>query len=123
MAMKPDIMCVKFTENTHHAPYPAIEIHSKSLPSPFNVCIIRASHDIGANIAYSFATAGATAIAICAPQAESAQVEAFPTTIQDSLGRIDALVYNVGYSGLWETRTPSTPHDFATALDVNCKGL
>lgn len=151
MATNPDIMGLTFTTTTHHAPYPAIEPKPGSLPSPFNVCIVGASRDIGASIAYSFATAGATAIGICAPQVEidvspipsklkelnastrliylpcdvtvSSDVEAFASRIQDALGHIDVLVYNASYFGPWETRTASTPHDFSNALDVNCKGL
>ncbi|KAI4861346.1 hypothetical protein F4820DRAFT_452038 [Hypoxylon rubiginosum] len=151
MAMNADIMGSRFTATTHHAPYSAISVEQGSLPSPFNVCIIGASRDIGANIAYSFATAGATAIGICAPQAEidvspipsklrelndstrliylpcdvtiPSEVEAFASKIQEALGHIDVLVYNAGYFGPWETRTASTPNDFSTAMDVNCKGL
>lgn len=151
MAMHTDIMGVGFTTTTHHAPYSAISVKPDSLPSPFHVCIIGASRDIGANIAYSFATAGATAIGICAPQAEidvspipsklrelngstrliylpcdvtiPSEVEAFASKIQEALGHVDVLVYNAGYFGPWETRTASTPHDFSTAMDVNCKGL
>ncbi|KAI1776680.1 hypothetical protein F4818DRAFT_440079 [Hypoxylon cercidicola] len=144
-------MGLTFTATTHHVPYPAINVKSNSLPSPFNVCIVGASRDIGANIAYSFATAGAMAIGICAPQAEidvspipsklrelndstrliylpcdvtiPSEVEAFASKMEDALGYIDVLVYNAGYFGPWETRTASTPHDFSTAMDVNCKGL
>lgn len=110
-----------------------------------------ASRDIGVNIAYSFAAAGARAIAICAPQAEidlspvpsklaeihasvrliylpcdvtiPSEFRAFASKTGSALGHIDVLVHNAGDYGPWETRTPSTPHDFATALDANCKGL
>ncbi|KAI6084942.1 hypothetical protein F4821DRAFT_164413 [Hypoxylon rubiginosum] len=151
MAVNADITGQRFTATTHHVPYSAINVKPNSLPSPFNVCIIGASRDIGAHIAYSFATAGATAIGICAPQAEidvspipsklrelndstrliylpcdvtiPSEVEAFASKIQETLGHIDILVYNAGYFGPWETRTASTPNDFSTAMDVNCKGL
>ncbi|KAI0179445.1 hypothetical protein GGR52DRAFT_307212 [Hypoxylon sp. FL1284] len=151
MASKADISGVTFTPTTHHAPYPAISVKPDTLPSSFNVCILGASRDIGANIAYSFAAAGAAAIGICAPQSEidvspipskvrdingstrliylpcdvtvASEVEAFASKMREALGHIDVLVYNAGYFGPWETRTESTPHDFATALDVNCKGL
>ncbi|KAI1208437.1 uncharacterized protein F4807DRAFT_431336 [Annulohypoxylon truncatum] len=151
MASKSEIMGLKFTPTTHHAPYPAIDVKPGSLPSPFNVCIAGASRDIGANIAYSFAIAGATAIGICAPPAEidvspipsklqelnpstrliylpcdvtlPSEVEEFSSKIRNALGHIDVLVYNAGYFGPWETRTASTPHDFTTAMSVNCTGL
>ncbi|OTB04121.1 hypothetical protein M426DRAFT_59272 [Hypoxylon sp. CI-4A] len=144
-------MGVNFTQNIYHAPYDVIKIKPGSLPSSFNVCIVGASRDIGANIAYSFAIAGAAAIGICAPQPEidvspipsklkelnpstrlvflpcdvtiPSEVETFTSKIGQELGHVDVLVYNAGYFGPWETRTPSTPHDFKTAMDVNCTGL
>jgi NAD(P)-dependent dehydrogenase (short-subunit alcohol dehydrogenase family) len=151
MTSKQDITGANFTRAIHHTTYAALELVPGSLPSQFHACILGASRDIGANIAYSFAQAGAAAIAICAPQAEidvspiparlrelnpsvrliylpcdltvSSEVERYTSQIAYVLGHLDALVYNAGYFGPWETRTASTPFDFSLALDVNCKGL
>ncbi|TRX98018.1 hypothetical protein FHL15_001228 [Xylaria flabelliformis] len=151
MAIERDIAGVNFTSVTHHSTYDNIKPEPESLPRPFHVCILGASRDIGAHIAYSFAKAGATSIAICAPQAEidvspipaglqklnptlrflylpcdltvPSEVEKFASNVRDALGHLDVLVYNAGYFGPWETRTASTPHDFSAAIDVNCKGI
>ncbi|KAI0113593.1 hypothetical protein GGR51DRAFT_506030 [Nemania sp. FL0031] len=151
MAGGRDTAGVNFTSVVHHSTYDSIKPEPGSLIPPFHVCILGASRDIGANIVYSFARAGATSIAICAPQAEidvspipahlqklnptihllylpcdltaPLEVEKFASKVGDDFGHLDVLIYNAGYFGPWDTRTASTPHDFSTAMDVNCKGL
>ncbi|KAI1127805.1 hypothetical protein F5Y10DRAFT_292626 [Nemania abortiva] len=151
MVVERDIAGVNFTSVIHHSSYDSIKPEPGLLPHPFHVCILGASRDIGANIAYSFAKAGATSIAICAPPSEidvspipanlqmlspdlrllylpcdltaPLEVEKFASQVGDVLGHLDVLIYNAGYFGPWETRTASTPHDFSAAIDVNCKGL
>ena len=151
MAKNPDITGSKFTSTTHNAPYAAIDPQNATLPSQYHVCIMGASRDIGANIAYAFAQAGAATIVICAPQSEisisaiptrlaslnpstrllylpcnvtvEAEVQTFAAQVRAHLGHLDVLIYNAGYFGAWATRAASTPHDFSAALEVNCKGL
>lgn len=142
-----------FTRTLHHAPYPAIDPTLVSLPRPFTVCITGTSRDIGAHIAYAYALAGATSIAICSPTPHEAlsspigatllainpslnflnetcdvtspaALAAFAALVADTFSRLDVLVCNAGFWGqTWEGRVDPSPEEWERAFDVNCMGV
>ncbi|KAI9685121.1 MAG: hypothetical protein M1822_004708 [Bathelium mastoideum] len=154
MASPQDVlgMSVHFTSNIHTETYPTIDPRKAQLEQGLTVCLIGVSRDIGAHTAYSFAHAGASAIAICSPTEEEnaaspipaelrtinphikfyqglcdvrnpASIEEFSRSVAKEFGKVDIVVYNAGWFGKWETRANPTPLEFATAFDVNCKGV
>jgi len=152
MSSKSDRAGNTFTSTLHSIPYQSIDPSLVTLPQPFVVCIAGASRDIGAHVAYSFAQAGVSGIAVCSPtiaEVQSSEIEArvreidpaiqtlnvvcdltiessvdsFAASVEARFGRLDVLVYNAGFWGAWETRVESTASDFSRAFDVNCKGM
>lgn len=74
-----------FTPTIHHTPYPSINPDNVILPKPFVVCITGASRDVGAHIAYAYARAGCTCIAVCSPT----ETEVSASQIPSELSRIN----------------------------------
>ena len=70
-----------FTPTVHHDVYPGIAPHSGTLSPPFTVCITGASRGIGAHIAYAFAQAGASAIAVCSLTVEEVEISEIPSKV------------------------------------------
>ena len=139
-----------FTSIIHTEVSPAIDPSNVTLPAGFAVLIIGSSRGIGASIARSYATAGASTLILVArdvssveptaascrdiqPQlrilCEACDISSAPSvallaeTVKSKTTRLDVIVMNSGYSGPTVIDvTKGEPADFKRAMDVNVLG-
>jgi NAD(P)-dependent dehydrogenase (short-subunit alcohol dehydrogenase family) len=142
----------RFTSIRHSIPTPAINPAANKLSQPLNVCIIGASRGIGAGIAYAFAQAGAQNLILTARPSSSLELakveqkakDINPTVqvtsqnvdltssqsvadltrqIKKSIGKLDVVILNSGWSGPVVLRVEDgDPQDFQDVFDVNVQG-
>ena len=138
------------TETLHQTIYQDIDPCKMQLRSPFVACIIGASRGIGAGVAKAFATAGASTVILAArstsqlrdveedikrtrPETQvwsiscdvtsAESVRNLAAQIERDAGRLDAVVYNSGFSGPVILRvTEGNPADFERTFAVNSVG-
>jgi NAD(P)-dependent dehydrogenase (short-subunit alcohol dehydrogenase family) len=139
--------------NKHHTDvYGSINPSKLKLPADFVVCVIGASRGIGAQIALSYAAAGASSVILAgrassqdlmssvAKEARSINAEAVVTTAECDLAssdsvaslarmvraeyaHLDAVVVNSGFSGPVTLQVDAgDPSDFKSCADVNYMG-
>ena len=140
-----------FVSKLHHAPYAAIDPAKVKLTSPYVVCIVGASRDIGTGIATSYAAAGASGLILASrrtsglqataakcrtinPEVEIELVSCDITIEQDVVrlsetvqkrfnGRLDVVALNSGYSGPIKLKITETDSEtFRNAVAVNYTG-
>ncbi|MCJ1239376.1 hypothetical protein MMC14_007372 [Varicellaria rhodocarpa] len=136
---------------TVHTTYTSSTDPSKvTLPSPYVVCILGASRGIGAEIAYSYARAGASGIIISSRSTTQLQdvaskihhintnvnvhiascdassddsVKELADEVKRTFGRLDVLISNAGFMGPMIARIDEgSPADFQKTFDVNAVG-
>jgi NAD(P)-dependent dehydrogenase (short-subunit alcohol dehydrogenase family) len=152
-ALKKEVLLADgFTSTTHSKPTPALDPSTNKLSTPLNVLIIGASRGIGAGIAYAFAQAGAAHLILAARASSSEELSAVATkagqlnpsvpitslpvditssssvaqlaqNVKETMGRLDVLILNSGYSGPVVLKIDSgNPQDFKDVFDVNVQG-
>ena len=137
-------------EKLHNDVYKEIDPSIVRLKATFVICVIGASRGIGAAVAKAFATAGASTIILAARSTDQLQgvaeeikqinsdakietracdvvsassIAELASGIEQEAGRLDALIYNSGFSGPVVLRiTEDDPADFGRAFAVNSVG-
>jgi NAD(P)-dependent dehydrogenase (short-subunit alcohol dehydrogenase family) len=140
----------RFTETQHSSIPENLNPSATTLPPPFTICVIGASTGIGEHIAYSFAKARATNIAIASRTlddlktvareirglnpasnisikacdvSKASDVEALAQHVKDTFGRLDVLILNAGYAGPVTLKMDQgEPEWVQKAFDINAMG-
>ena len=138
------------TEKLHETVYEEIDPSATQLQPHFVACVIGASRGIGAAVATAFASAKASAIVIAARSTDQLQdvasdierispsikvlsvacdvtsadsISNLAARIDSELGRLDAVIYNSGFSGPVILRvTEGDPADVERAFAINSVG-
>ena len=139
-----------FTSTIHADVSPSIDPSNVRLLPGFTVLILGASRGIGASIARSYATAGASTLILTARDASSIEstaascrdiqpqlqvlceacdvssapsIAALAESVKSKTSRLDVIVMNSGYSGpVVLDVTKGEPADFKRAMDINALG-